>query len=129
MSTFPADYYREMFRLRQLEFPRDSVHRPQYFGHLTNDVVYKRLAPGVLDELKKVTERAESGRLRHKYFQRLTSNIGYPALREHLGSVVTIMKLSRDWRDFYNKLDRLHPQYDTTMPLPLEWDEDNGVGL
>jgi hypothetical protein len=129
VSTFPSDYYREMFRLRQLEYPKDTVHRPQYFGHLTNDVVYKRLAPGVLDELKKVTERAESGRPRHKYFQRLTSNIGYPALREHLGSVVTIMKLSRDWRDFYRKLDQLHPQYNTTMPLPLEWEEDTGVGL
>ena len=24
----------------------DSVRRPQYFGTLTNDIVYRRLAPG-----------------------------------------------------------------------------------
>ena len=30
------------------------MKRPQYFGVLTNDVVYKRLAPGVLEELKRV---------------------------------------------------------------------------
>jgi hypothetical protein len=129
VRTFPDDYYREMFRLRKVDYPQDSVHRPQYFGHLTNDVIYKRLAPGVLDELKKVTERADDGRRKHKYFQRLTSNLGYPALREHLGSVVTIMKLSKDWRRFYETLDRLHPQYGTTMPLPFDWGEDTGEGL
>ena len=128
ISTFPDDYYRELFRLRKLEFPRDSVHRPQYFGHLTNDVVYRRLAPGVLDELRKITPRDDEGRRKHKYFQRLTTNLGYPKLREHLGSVVAIMKLSRDWTDFTNKLDRLHPRYGDTIALPFDWD-DTGVGL
>lgn len=129
VRTFPDDYYREMFRLRRLEYPQDTVHRPQYFGHLTNDIVYKRLAPGVLEELKKVTDRDDDGRPRHKYFQRLTSNLGYPALREHLGSVVTLMKLSKDWRTFHDQLERLHPPYNTTIPLPFEWGEDTGEGL
>ena len=55
MRTFPDDYYRELFRLRGLEFPADTVKKPQYFGHITNNVVYKRLAPGVLQELKNTT--------------------------------------------------------------------------
>jgi P63C domain-containing protein len=129
VRTFPDDYYREMFRLRKLEFPKDPVYRPQYFGHLTNDIIYKRLAPGVLDELKKVTERADDGRPRHKYFQRLTSNLGYPALREHLGSVVTLMRVSKDWGSFYTALNRWHPPYGTTIPLPLDWGEDTGIGF
>ncbi len=129
VRTFPDDFYREMFRLRKVQYPQDSVYRPQYFGHLTNDIVYKRLAPGVLDELKKVTDRADDGRPRHKFFQRLTSNVGYPALKEHLGSVVTAMKLSKDWKSFYRVLDRLHPQYGTTMPLPFDWGEDTGEGF
>lgn len=133
VSTFPADYYQQIFRLRGLDFPTDSnsIKRPQYFGTLTNDIVYKRLAPGVLDELKRVTPRSESGRLKHKYFQRLTANVGYPKLREHLGSVVAIMKLSRDWRDFQRKLDRIHPRYNETMPLPWpdEDENDDGRGL
>lgn len=73
--------------------------------------MYKRLAPGVLEELKRVQERDESGRPRHKLFQRLTLNVGYPALREHLGSVVTLMKVSKDWNDFRVKIDRIHPRY------------------
>lgn len=131
LRTFPDAYYEEMFRLRGLKFPNDSVKRPQYFGVLTNDVVYKRLAPGVLEELKRVTPKTESGRPKNRLFQRLTSNVGYPKLREHLGSVVTIMKLSTNWHDFMMKLDSLHPRYGETMPLPLDYeqDKDDGKGL
>jgi hypothetical protein len=62
---------------------------------------------------------------RHKYFQRLTSNVGYPKLLQHLGSVVSIMKLSDNWSDFSKKIDKLHPRYGDTMPLPI----DDGKGI
>lgn len=130
VSTFPPDFYRELFRLRGLEYPAPTVKRPQYFGHITNDIVYRRIAPGVLDELKRVQVRADDGRPKHKLFQRLTQNSGYPKLREHLGSVVTLMKLSDDYRDFHDKLDRIHPRYGDTLPLPFDGDaEDSGTGL
>jgi P63C domain len=129
VRTFPEDYYQEIFRLRGLDYPADSVQRPQYFGTLTNDIVYKRLAPGVLGELKKVTPKSESGRPKTKYFQRPTNNVGYPKLREHLGAVVAIMKLSAHWHDFMAKLDRIHPRYGETIPLPLNERADDGTGL
>jgi hypothetical protein len=57
----------------------------------------------------------------------------YPKLREHLGSVVAIMKLSADWYDFRAKLDRLHPRYGKPTQLSLELSEedepDTGKGL
>ena len=126
VRTFPEDFYRGLFRLRGLNYPKDSVLRPQYFGHLTNDLVYKRLAPGVLIELQRMTPRNESGNLKHKYFQRLTSNVGYPKLREHLGSLVAIMKLSKNWSEFTTNVDSLHPRYGETLPLPFD---DDGIGL
>jgi hypothetical protein len=126
VQTFPSDFYRELFRLRGLDYPNDTPKRPQYFGNLTNEIVYKRLAPGVLDELRRVTPRNDQGRPRHKYFQHLTSNIGYPKLREHLGSVVTLMKLSHDWPDFVWKLDQIHPRVGDTPMLPFDTD---GTGL
>ena len=130
VQTFPDDFYRELFRLRGLDYPNATVQRPQYFGHLTNDIVYKRIAPGVLAELKAVTPKNDKGRRRHKYFQRLTSNVGYPKLREHLGSVVMLMKLSRDWSDFNRKLDQYHPRVGDTIPLPLDdLSADTGMGL
>jgi hypothetical protein len=130
IQTFPNAYYEELFRLRGLDFQRDSVKRPQYFGWITNDIVYRRLAPGVLEELRNVTPRDEAGRRRHKYFQRLTSNVGYPKLREHLGSVVTLMKISNSWQGFMDVLDRIHPRWNETMVLPWTLEEpDSGVGL
>lgn len=130
VRTFPDDFYEELFRLRGLKYPSSIVKRPRYFGVLTNDIVYRRLAPGVLDELKRVQVKDEEGRPKHKLFQRLTQNAGYPKLREHLGSVVAIMKLSTDWTDFHQKIDRLHPRFGDTMMLPFDEDtNDSGTGL
>jgi hypothetical protein len=132
IQTFPTEYYREMFRLRGLDFPSSSVKRPQYFGVLTNDIVYKRLAPGVLDELKRVTPRNDDGRPKAKYFQSLTSNTGYPKLREHLGKVVMLMQLSKDWEEFKLRLEEFLPVHTPQLTLltgspDLEMDEGRGL--
>jgi P63C domain len=133
LRTFPADFYQEMFRLRGMKYPNDTVQRPRYFGLLTNDIVYDRLAPGVLDELKRVNPKHESGRRKHKNFQWLTTNVGYPKLREHLGAVVAIMKLSMDWPDFRAKIDKFYPRYGKPTQLSLEFaaddESDSGRGL
>ena len=132
VQTFPSEFYQELFRLRGLAFPGGSVKRPQYFGVLTNDIVYKRLAPGVLAELKRVTPKGETGRPKHRYFQWLTNNVGYPKLREHLGAVVAMMQLSDNYHDFLAKLDRLRPRYGETIALPLDdyvQEKDDGQGI
>lgn len=131
LKTFPADFYQEMFRLRGLPFLTTSVKRPQYFGVLTNNIVYDRLAPGVREELQKGVPRNDAGRPVAKYFQKLTQNTGYPKLREHLGSIVTLMKLSDNWTDFMQKLDRFHPKFGSTIPLNLEYkkEDDDGKGI
>jgi hypothetical protein len=40
VPTFPVDFYEQLFRLRGLDFRADTVRRPQYFGYLTNDIIY-----------------------------------------------------------------------------------------
>lgn len=119
VKTFPEEFYSEIFRLRGLDFPRDTVKRPQYFGHLTNDIVYDRLAPGVKEELKKTTPKTAGGRHVQQLHRRLTPELGHPKLREHMASVITIMKLSNTYDDFHEKLDRLHPKFGETIPLAL----------
>lgn len=126
IKTFPDDFYREMSRLRGRGFDESNPRRPMYFGKLTNNIVYERLAPGVLAELKRVTPTDDKGRPRHRLHQKLTQNTGYPKLVSHLGSVVTLMKLSDDWASFERKLDRLHPRYGHTMPLPIDESSDRG---
>lgn len=129
VKKFPPDFYEQMFRLRRLEFPKDSPRRPQYFGTLTNNIIYRRLAPYVWKELKQRVAKNESGKAKEKLHQYLTPEIGDPRLRDLITSVTTIMKLSADWSDFMMKLDRLHPAFNETMHLPFELDSDSGVGL
>lgn len=119
VSTFPADYYKELFRLRGWQFPtlpKDQQKRPVMVGKITNDVVYARLAPGVRAELHRLTPRDEKGRLKHKLFQRLTEDVGHPKLKEHLASVVALMRAADDWDGFERMLNRALPKY-ADMPL------------
>lgn len=118
VKTFPADFYENMFRLRGLDYPPERQnYRPQYFGVLTNDIVYERLAPGLLDELKK--QAIKDAKKAHLH-RRLTEEVGHPRLKEHLASVVTIMKLSDNYTDFINKLNRIHPRFGDTYALALD---------
>lgn len=118
MRTFPAEYYEEMFRLRGLPYPpTNPKFRPQYFGVLTNDIVYERLAPGLLEEMKRQAAKDEKKAHLHR---RLTVEVGHPRLKEHLASVVTAMKLSNDYPDFINKLNRVHPRFGQTYAMGLD---------
>lgn len=119
VPTFPDAYYACLFKLRGLQYPRDTVKKPQYFGHITNDIIYKRLAPAVLEELKKATPRDEKGRHKHQLHRRLTEDVGHPKLREHIASVVTVMKLADSYDHFITMLDKTHPRYGETGQLAL----------
>jgi hypothetical protein len=116
VKTFPDDFYKEMFRLKGWRFNPLSVKRPSVVGHLTNNLVYERLAPGVLEELKTKTPKDEHGRRKHRYFQWLTDDIGNPKLKEHLAAVVALMKASTKWDDFQRMINRALPKQ-TELPL------------
>lgn len=88
---------------------------PQYFGHLTNDIIYSRLAPGVLPEIQRLNPRI-NGRRKRKNFQHLTNEVGHPRLLQHIGSVNTLMKLNTEYDVFYAMLEKIHPIY---RPMPL----------
>jgi len=124
VKTFPDEFYRQMFRLRNWQYYQFSVKRPSVAGRITNDIIYERLAPGVLDELRRITPKDVKGRRKHRYFQRLTSDIGHPALREHIASVITLMKVSTSWRRFYAMLNRALPKWGSTLPMALDFKEE-----
>ncbi len=122
-KRFPDAFYKEMFRLRGWPYNSDSIHRPSYVGKLTNDLVYSRLAPGVLNELKKMTPRDEQGRAKVRYHQWLTEDVGHPKLQEHLSAVIALMKASPDWRTFERLINRALPVYGENLELDL-FDDD-----
>ncbi len=118
-KTFPDEFYEHMFRLRGWPYDPKSVKRPGVIGRYTLDLVYKRLAPGVLEELKR-----KEPKKKHKYFQWLTEDIGHPKLREHLAAVIALMKASNTWGRFYGNMQRALPQYGETIDMfPELWGE------
>lgn len=112
-STFPLKFYEEIFRLRGWRFDPTNLKRPSVVGHWTNDFVYSRLAPGVLDELR-LKNPSQDGRRKHKHFQWLTDEVGDPRLRAHLDGVWRLMRGSQSWDEFRVFLNRFYPRLSRT---------------
>jgi len=117
VKTFPVEYYKELCRLYGVPFPPPSGNFPQFFGHITNNAVYSRLAPELLPELKKAASKQEKKARLHQY---LTSDVGHPKLREHLSSIVTLLKLSEEKEKFLKLVDKIHPRYNENYTLDFE---------
>ena len=129
-KTFPDDFYIEMYRLRDWKY--DDVvpkKRPQVIGHITNDIVYQRLAPFVLDALREVTPRDTKGRRTERFHQHLTPEEGYRTLKEHLSAVVALVKTSSNWHQFMRLLDKALPKQNGMEPLfyPDEVDSEPAI--
>ena len=126
-KRFPDEFYRELFRLRNWIYDPASVKRPQLVGYLTENIVYKRLPEGVLDELKRLNPKDETGRRRHKHHQFLTDEIGNPHLEKHVASVVTLMRVSGSYKGFKKLLDKALPipQAQLSLGLPDIDEEDD----
>lgn len=121
IRTFEPPFYREIYRLNGWDYS-ESCGSPGVVGHWTNNIVYRRLAPGVLDELRRLTPRLPSGRLKHRLFQRLTEDVGHPKLKQHLEGVTMLMKYSPNWMVFMDRLDHEYPMYGATPMLPFPED-------
>jgi hypothetical protein len=118
-KRFPDEFYKEIFRLRGWEWNRLSVKRPILVGKLTNDLVYERLAPGILDELESRNPKDESGRRKGTHHQWLTEDVGHPALAQHLHAIIGLMRASSAWKQFHNLLDKAFPKRGSVLQLEL----------
>ena len=78
--TFPIEFYRQIFRLNKWVFDPATMQGPRCLAQYTDNVVYKRLAPGVLKTLREKNPIIEGkGKRKHKHFQWLTGEIGHPS--------------------------------------------------
>lgn len=122
VQTFPTAYFKHLCRLRNVEL-RPDMKLPQYFGHLTNNLVYRRIAPGLLMQLKE--RRAARGSRSNKLHPWLSLEVGVPELLLHLGTVITVMKQHTDYEKFERALNEVAPIYPETPGLfddPADWE-------
>ncbi len=118
-KRFPDEFYRQIFKLKKWPYNPSSVRRPSIIGTMTNDVVYSRLAPGILNELKARTPKDEKGRRKFRYHQLFTEDIGHPKLQEHLSNVITLMKASTNMLVFRRLLQRALPKFGDNFQLDI----------
>ena len=116
--TFPFEFYEQICRLRG--WPSvNAIQRPSVIGKYTNDFVYDRLAPGVLEELQRINPvLPDIGRRRHKHHQWFTTDIGHPKLQQHLHGVMAIMRISNSWDVFKRNLKKAYPKPGETKVIP-----------
>ena len=115
---FPNEFYQEMFRLKGWKYPTEGGARPGVVGRYTSDVVYARIAPGLVEELEHKNP-SEGGQRRSKHHQWLTDDVGHPALGAHLHAVIGFMRASDNWERFKELLDRAFPVKGTQFALLL----------
>jgi hypothetical protein len=118
-KRFPDDFYKEIFRLRKWEWRGMRVNRPQCVANYTTNVVYDRLAPGIVEELERRNPVQENGGRKAKHHQWLTSDVGHPALSQHIHAVTGLMRANGSWDSFMRQLDRAFPKKGDTLQLPL----------
>jgi hypothetical protein len=118
-KRFPDDFYQEMFRLKNWQWKGMSINRPQYVGKVTKDIVYARLAPGILKELEERNPSDDRGHRKARHHQWLTEDVGHKALAQHLHAVLAFMRVSKSWDQFYAMLNQAFPKQGATLKLPF----------
>lgn len=108
-KTFPYEFYEELYRLRGWDGP-DGHKRTHQVGKDTNDLVYSRLAPGVLDELQKLNPTLPGGGRKWRHHQWFTPDPGYIKLNQHIAGVMALMRASSNWTKFRRALQRAYPK-------------------
>ncbi|MFA5077884.1 MAG: P63C domain-containing protein [Dehalococcoidia bacterium] len=114
-KRFPDSFYKSMFKLKGWAYDPGTVKRPSIIGTMINDIVYSRLAQGILEELRTRTPKDATGRCKRRYRQSLTWDIGHPKLQEHLLKAQVLMDASPNYRAFYRMLQRALPKLNETF--------------
>lgn len=119
VKRFPDIFYQELYRLKNLPYnPNKNKH--SWVGHLTNKLIYEQLPKGVLEELRSKSPKNAKGYRAKKLHQFLTDDIGNPHLEKQLISVITLMRISPNYRKFESHFNRAFSPQQTLLELPDE---------
>jgi hypothetical protein len=118
-KLFPDDFYKELFRLRGWRYNGETTRRPILVGKLTIGLVYERMPPGVLTELRRMVPRNEKGRLTTKLTRGLTEDEGRKLLKNHFVKLLTLMEASRNYEELVELADRAMPKQKDPRDMPL----------
>jgi hypothetical protein len=124
-SRFPISYYEQIYRVMGWPYDASSTKRTAYIGKLTNKLIYEKLPPGVLPQLRRKNPvDAATKRRKHKHFQFLTEDVGNVHLEKQITAVTTLLRATPDgnWRFFETLFNQAFPpaQGDLFAGLEIE---------
>jgi hypothetical protein len=125
VKKVPDEFYENIYKLKGWVWPGMSKNRYSVVGHYTNNLVFERLAPGLLKDLQSKSPKNEKGHRGNKLHQWLTEDVGDPMLAQHLHSLMMFQRLAiangYGWQRFLNMVDQVLPRRGDTLQLPLEY--------
>ena len=108
-----------IYKLKGWIWPGMSKNRYSVVGHYTNNLVFERLAPGLLRELQSKSPRNDKGHRGNKMHQWLTEDVGDPMLAQHLHSLMMFQRLAiangYGWQRFLHMVDQVLPRRGDTL--------------
>jgi hypothetical protein len=110
-KTFPDEFYKQIFKLQGWKYNPLDPRRPKIVGKLTNEIVYKKLPPGVLDKLRELNpvKNKKTWRRAATHTQYLSEEVGQQDLRDHFLQIMPLMRASDNWKGFIKLLDKAMP--------------------
>jgi len=120
IGMFPIEFYKQIYRLRKWRWTEANTRkRPGVIGKYTNDLIYERLAPGILKELQRKNP-STNGKRKYKHFQFLTNEVGDPALSRHFDGILALQRASTSWESFKRLVNKAYPKFGDQLTLDLD---------
>lgn len=122
-KKFPDEFYENIYKLRGWIWPGMKVNRFSAVAGYTKDLVYERMAPGLLKELESKSPLDDKGNRASKLHQWLSEDAGDPMLANQLQSILTLQRLALangwGWQKFMSTVDQIMPKKGQNLSLPL----------
>jgi hypothetical protein len=128
MKKFPDEFFENIYKLKGWHWPGMKKNRFSVVAYYIRDLVYERIATGLLEELQRKNPKDEAGRRKNKFHQWLTEDVGDPMLAQHLHSLIMFQRLALSngfgWNRFVKMVDKVLPKRGTNLELPFNLDPD-----
>jgi hypothetical protein len=129
VKKYPDEFYQNIYKLKGWTWPGMQKNRYSVVARYTNDLVYQRLAPGLLNELQSKSPKDDKGNRKNRLHQWLTEDIGDPILAQHLHSLIMFQRLAiangHGWNRFIKMVDKVLPKRGSTLFIPFSEPEEN----
>jgi len=126
-KKFPDEFYENIYKLRGWPWTGMSKNRYSAVAGYTRDLVYERMAPGILTELANKTPMNDKGQRPNKLRQWLSEEVGDPMLASHLQSIITLQRLALangwGWSRFMTMVNQVLKKKGQTLDLPFANDD------